>query len=52
MTGRTHTLPWWLGVGGGGGGELVKATENKMHWPRCPTRTDKEREMEFVEGIG
>ncbi len=31
MTGRTHTLPWWLR------GEEVKnrkTTENKIHWPR------------------
>ncbi len=28
MTGRTQTLPWWLG------GEGVKTTENKIHWPR------------------
>ncbi len=28
-TGRSQTLPWWLG------GEGVKTTENKIHWPRC-----------------
>jgi hypothetical protein len=28
MTGRSQTLPWWLGRGG------VKTTENKIHWPR------------------
>ncbi len=28
MTGRTQKLPWWLG------GEGVKTTENKIHWPR------------------
>jgi hypothetical protein len=27
MTGRTQTLPWWLGGGG------VKTTDNKIHWP-------------------
>ncbi len=30
-TGRSKTLPWWLVWGG------VKMTENKIHWPRCPT---------------
>ncbi len=29
MTGRTQTLPWWLGE------EWVKTTENRIHWPRC-----------------
>ncbi len=29
MTGRSQTLPWWLG------GEGIKTTENKIHWPRC-----------------
>jgi hypothetical protein len=27
LTGRTQTLPWWLG------GEGVKTTENKIHGP-------------------
>ncbi len=27
MTGWAQTLPWWLG------GEGVKTTENKIHWP-------------------
>jgi len=27
MTGRSHTLPWWLGGGG------VNMTENKIQWP-------------------
>jgi hypothetical protein len=27
MTGRSQTLPWWLV-------EVVKMTENKIHWPR------------------
>ncbi len=31
MTGRSQTLPWWLG-----GGE-VKTTENKINWPHCFT---------------
>ncbi len=29
MTGRSQTLPCWLG------GEGVKTTEIKIHWPRC-----------------
>jgi hypothetical protein len=28
MTGRSHTLPWWLEAAG------VKTTENKIPWPR------------------
>jgi hypothetical protein len=28
MTGRSHTVPWWMEGGG------VKTTENKIHWPR------------------
>jgi hypothetical protein len=28
MTGRNHTLSWWLG------GEGVKTTDNKLHFPR------------------
>jgi hypothetical protein len=31
MTGRTQTLPWWPGWGGGEG---VKTTEIKIHWFR------------------
>jgi hypothetical protein len=37
MTGRSKTLPWWLGGGG------VKTTENKIHWPRCLLLTFSER---------
>ncbi len=30
MTGRSHTLPWWLEAAG------VKTTENKIPWPQAP----------------
>jgi len=29
ITGRTQTMPWWLGEEG------VKTTENRIHWPHC-----------------
>jgi hypothetical protein len=43
MTGRSQTLPWWLGGGG------VKATENKINWPRWFNTWRKKRMKRQIE---